>query len=240
MAEAAPGKEEEFRSTNQTAFVVGHTGGTGSALVEELVNRNIFQRVVLIGRRKLDKYEGETYNMLDQKIVDFEQLEDSADEFKGHSVGFACLGTTRAKVGKEGFKRVDHDYMMKVAELAKAGGCRHFSIVSSTGADKNSSLLYNRVKGEVEAECTDLGFQRLSIFRPGLLLAEREERRVSEGFFRTLLAPVIYFKPTLLSVPVETVAKAMVNTVLEPCQEPVEIIDNKSIHRLAQGKNSGK
>ncbi|XP_066263428.1 oxidoreductase HTATIP2-like [Branchiostoma lanceolatum] len=238
MAEAAPVKEDEFRSTNQTAFVVGHTGGTGLALVHELVNRNIFQKVVLIGRRKLDKYEGDKYSMLEQRMVDFEELEDYADEFKGHSVGFVCLGTSRAKVGKEGFRRVDHDYIMKVAELAKSGGCSHFVLISATGADRNSSLLYNKLKGEVEAECADLGFQRLSIFRPGLLIAEREERRISERFFRVLLAPIIYFKPTLVSVPVETVAKAMVNIVLEPCEEPVETLDNKNIHHLAQGKES--
>ncbi|XP_019618023.1 PREDICTED: oxidoreductase HTATIP2-like isoform X3 [Branchiostoma belcheri] len=192
MAEAAPGKEEEFRSTNQTAFVVGHTGGTGSALVEELVNRNIFQKVVLIGRRKLDKYEEEKYNMLEQKIVDFEKLEDYADEFKGHSVGFVCLGAAKGSVGK----------------------------------------------GQVEAECTDMGFQKLSIFRPGLILAQQAKR--NSRVLVALLTPIIYFKPTLMSVPAETIGKAMVNTVLDPSEEAVKIIDNKGIHLVASGKECKK
>ncbi|XP_066263427.1 oxidoreductase HTATIP2-like isoform X3 [Branchiostoma lanceolatum] len=203
MAEAAPGKEAEFRSTNQTAFVVGHTGRTGMALVEELVNRNIFQKVVLIGRRNVDKYQGEKYNML------------------------------------EVYQKSNHDYIVKVAELAKAGGCSHFVLTSAGDADKDSMMMHKRLKGEVEAECTDMGFQNLSIFRPWLILAQADpqfSRRIS----RMLLAPIIYFKPTLMSVPAETIGKAMVNTVLEPSKDAVKIIDNKGIHRVANGKECEK
>ncbi|XP_019618019.1 PREDICTED: oxidoreductase HTATIP2-like isoform X1 [Branchiostoma belcheri] len=238
MAEAAPGKEEEFRSTNQTAFVVGHTGGTGSALVEELVNRNIFQKVVLIGRRKLDKYEEEKYNMLEQKIVDFEKLEDYADEFKGHSVGFVCLGAAKGSVGKEEYQKSNHDYIVKVAELAKAGGCSHFVLTSAIDADKDSMMVHKRLKGQVEAECTDMGFQKLSIFRPGLILAQQAKR--NSRVLVALLTPIIYFKPTLMSVPAETIGKAMVNTVLDPSEEAVKIIDNKGIHLVASGKECKK
>ena len=47
---------------------------------------------------------------------------------------------------QEGFIRVDHDYVLKAAELAKAGGCSDFHLESSKGADKTSGLLYLRVK----------------------------------------------------------------------------------------------
>ena len=42
--------------------------------------------------------------------------------------------------------RVDHDYVLKSAELAKAGGCSQFHLESSKGADKGSSFLYLKVK----------------------------------------------------------------------------------------------
>jgi uncharacterized protein YbjT (DUF2867 family) len=41
---------------------------------------------------------------------------------------------------------VDHDYVLNAASLAKDQGCKHFSLVSSMGADKNSSMLYTRTK----------------------------------------------------------------------------------------------
>lgn len=47
---------------------------------------------------------------------------------------------------QEGFVRVDHDYVLKSAELAKAGGCSHFHLESSKGADKTSSFLYLKTK----------------------------------------------------------------------------------------------
>lgn len=47
---------------------------------------------------------------------------------------------------QEGFVRVDRDYVVKSAELAKAGGCKHFNLMSSRGADKSSNFLYLQVK----------------------------------------------------------------------------------------------
>ena len=45
-----------------------------------------------------------------------------------------------------GFYRVDHDYVIGTADLAKAGGCKQFHLVSSVGADSTSCVLYARTK----------------------------------------------------------------------------------------------
>ena len=47
---------------------------------------------------------------------------------------------------QQGFVRVDHDYVMMSAEIAQAAGCKHFSLVSSQGANANSSMLYTKTK----------------------------------------------------------------------------------------------
>jgi hypothetical protein len=47
---------------------------------------------------------------------------------------------------KEGFIKVDHDYIVGSAKLAKAAGCEHFSLISSQGANANSWFLYMKVK----------------------------------------------------------------------------------------------
>ena len=41
---------------------------------------------------------------------------------------------------------MDRDYVIQSAEVAKAAGCEHFNLVSSTGADKNSSVLLYKTK----------------------------------------------------------------------------------------------
>ncbi|CAL8404837.1 unnamed protein product [Boreogadus saida] len=222
--------EEDFRQQNKSCFILGATGETGRLLLKELLDRNLFSKITLIGRREVT-FEDKAYEKLIQEVVDFEKLEDHATAFQGHDVGYCCLGTTKAKSGAEGFVRVDHDYVLKSAELAKAGGCSQFHLESSKGADKGSSFLYLKVKGQVEAEIEALGFDRLSIYRPAVLLVERQESRPGEWMARKVLSSCSFMFPSM-SVPIQAVTRAMVsNTVLKP-EHPTEILENKAIQTL--------
>ncbi len=53
MADNAPANLESYRGQGKSAFVVGYTGETGKALVKELSRTKIFDKVTLIGRRKV-------------------------------------------------------------------------------------------------------------------------------------------------------------------------------------------
>ncbi|TKS70439.1 Oxidoreductase HTATIP2 [Collichthys lucidus] len=229
--------EENFRQQNKSCFILGASGETGRLLLQELLDRNIFSKITLIGRRRLT-FEGEAYENLAQEVVDFEKLDDYAAAFTGHDVGYCCLGTTRAKAGADGFIRVDHDYVLKSAELAKSGGCTQFHLESSRGADKNSSFLYLKVKGQVEADIEALGFDRYAIYRPGVLLVDRQESRPGEWAARKFFGAFSAVFSTSMSIPIQAVAKAMVsNTLLQP-EQKTEILENKAITAL--GKSSGK
>ncbi|KAM9825799.1 oxidoreductase HTATIP2 [Syngnathus typhle] len=229
--------EENFRQMNKSCFLLGASGETGKVLLRELLQRNIFSKITLIGRRHLN-LEDQAFENVVQVVVDFEKLEDFAAAFQGHDVGYCCLGTTRAKSGAEGFVRVDHDYVLKSAELAKAGGCTQFHLESSRGADKSSNFLYLKVKGQVEADIQALDFDRYAIYRPGVLLVDRQESRPGEWIARQFLSAVSAIYSTSMSTPIQTVAKAMVsNTVLQP-EHKVEILESKAINNL--GKSDKK
>ncbi|GAA6218979.1 oxidoreductase HTATIP2 isoform X1 [Lates japonicus] len=237
MAEDVKTLEENFRQQNKSCFILGASGETGKVLLQDLLERNIFSKITLIGRRQLT-FEGKAYENLVQEVVDFEKLDDYAAAFQGHDVGYCCLGTTRAKAGAEGFVRVDHDYVLKSAELAKAGGCTQFHLESSRGADKTSNFLYLKVKGQVEAEIEALGFDRYAIYRPGVLLVDRQESRPAEWMTRKFFAAFSSVCQSSMSIPIELVAKAMViNTLLQP-EQKTEILENKAIAAL--GKSAGK
>ncbi|XP_035188746.1 regulator of G-protein signaling 5 isoform X1 [Oxyura jamaicensis] len=148
-----------------SCFVLGASGATGRALLRELQARRLFARVTVIGRRRLSLAE-ESGTAVEQVVVDFERLSEHAAAFRGHDVGFCCLGTTRSKAGTDGFVRVDRDYVAQAAELAWAGGCKHFVLQSSQGANEHSRFLYLRVKGEVEKLVRAVGFDRCTILRP--------------------------------------------------------------------------
>ncbi|CAL1535358.1 unnamed protein product [Lymnaea stagnalis] len=233
LDEASVTEMDRFRSLGHSAFVVGYTGEVGKVLVDELNKQKIFQRVVLIGRREVALDVGQEF---EQKVVDFDKIHEHKEIFNGLDTGFCCLGTTRGKSGRDGFIRVDRDYVLNTAEVAKSQGCKHFSLVSSMGADKNSCLLYPKIKGEVEATLADMKFERFSIFRPGMLLCDRTERRTMEKVSIALLKPITSCFPTLLSAPVRTVAKAMINNVITPTDSSLpELYENKPIHQLAEG-----
>jgi uncharacterized protein YbjT (DUF2867 family) len=79
------------------------------------------------------------------------------------------------------------------------------------GANPNSSLLYPRTKGEVEAALASMGFARLDILQPGLLIGPRAERRPVERFLQWA-APVmdLAVPRDLGSLPADAVAGAIV------------------------------
>jgi uncharacterized protein YbjT (DUF2867 family) len=96
-----------------------------------------------------------------------------------------ALGTTRAKAGSAAaFRAVDMHAVLAFARAAQAAGVTHFILVSSTGANPKSRLLYPRTKGEVEAALTAMAFPRLDILQPGLLIGTRAERRPVERFLQ--------------------------------------------------------
>ncbi|XP_012612187.2 protein HTATIP2 isoform X1 [Microcebus murinus] len=235
--EALPKLREDFRMQNKSVFILGASGETGRVLLKEILEQSLFSKVTLIGRRKLTFHE-EAYKNVNQEVVDFEKLDDYASAFQGHDVGFCCLGTTRNKAGAEGFVRVDRDYVLKSAELAKAGGCKHFNLLSSKGADKSSNFLYLQVKGEVEARVEELKFDRYSVFRPAVLLCDRQEFRPGEWLIRKFFGSLPKSWASGYSVPVETVVRAMLNNAVRPSSEKMELLDNTAIHNLGKADSS--
>jgi uncharacterized protein YbjT (DUF2867 family) len=106
-------------------------------------------------------------------------------------VAVSALGTTiRAAGSQTAFRAVDHDAVLAFARAAQAAGVRHFIVITAVGADAASGVFYSRVKGEVERELAALGFDRLDIVQPGLILGPRAERRPVEALFQRL-APLL-------------------------------------------------
>ena len=96
-------------------------------------------------------------------------------------MGVCCLGTTRRQAGSEQeFRRVDVDYVLSFARVAKAAQAQRFIVVSSAGADPQSKNFYLRTKGEMEAALANVGFASLDILQPGPLVGLRHQMRPLE------------------------------------------------------------
>jgi uncharacterized protein YbjT (DUF2867 family) len=160
----------------KTALIAGSTGLIGNQLLNLLLATSRYDKVIALTRHDL----GISHPKLVALQVDFSILDQYADKLIADDV-FCCLGTTMAKAKtKERFYAVDHTYPLRLAVATKLGGAGQYMLVSALGANKNSSVFYNRVKGEAEEAISNLGFGSLHIFRPSLLLGERKEQRSAE------------------------------------------------------------
>ncbi|MGZ3691342.1 MAG: oxidoreductase, partial [Pseudobdellovibrio sp.] len=147
-------------------------------------------------------------------------------------------GSTIKKAGsQEAFKVVDHDYVVEFAKLAQACKAEQLLVVSSLGADKNSSVFFNRIKGETEFDVQSVFKSKLHFMRPSLLLGDRNEFRFGERM-AILLAPV--YSPLLLG-PLETykpvqasdVAQAMLNIATKKISASM-LVNNLEIINIAK------
>uniref|UniRef100_A0A8I5U815 HTATIP2 n=1 Tax=Pongo abelii TaxID=9601 RepID=A0A8I5U815_PONAB len=93
-----------------------------------------------------------------------------------------------------------------------------------------------RVKagGEVEAKVKELKFDRYSVFRPGVLLCDRQESRPGEWLVRKFFGTLPESWASGRSVLVVTVVRAMLNNVVRPSDKKMELLENKAIHDLGK------
>ena len=155
------------------ALIIGATGATGKDLVTQLLADDTYSQVHCFVRKPLTL----THPKLHAHVVDFENPEAWADLLRG-DVAFSCLGTTLAAAGsKEAQWRVDYDYQYNFAELCHNNGVPTFVRVSAAGAKAPSKLFYNRMKGQLEDAIKALGFARLLIFQPSVLVRKGSDRK---------------------------------------------------------------
>lgn len=171
---------------NKTALLAGASGLVGNELLHILLNSSHYSQVKILVRHPLEIAQ----EKLEQIITDFDKLDDYADYFNVDDV-YCCLGTTIKKAGsQEAFKKVDYDYPLKMAELAKSHQVKNFLVITALGADSNSKVFYSRTKGQLQLHLKKTGLTALHIFQPSLLLGERQEFRLGEKA-ATVLSPVI-------------------------------------------------
>ncbi|MFN3444613.1 MAG: oxidoreductase [Bacteroidia bacterium] len=193
----------------KTALVVGATGAVGRALVYQLIEDKNYMRILVLSRKPLTI----KHHKLSVVMVNFDTLADYSEQMAADDV-FCCLGTTIKVAGsKAAFYKIDHDYVIDIARICKQKGAQQFILVTAMGADVNSAIFYNKVKGEVEQHIADLRYDTFITVRPSLLLTNRSEFRFGEWIAQVMMkyTGFLFVGPLkkIKAIPVETVAKAM-------------------------------
>lgn len=168
--------------------LVGATGLIGRRVIG-IASAGDEVRILGIARREVPLPPGARMEMF---VAAPEKWGDVFDAVRPRAL-ICALGTTWKKAGRDeaAFRAVDHDLVLATAEAARRAGVPNMVLVSAAGADARSKNFYMRAKGETEQALTRIGFKRLDILRPGLLIGEREnDRRLLERL-GIIAAPLI-------------------------------------------------
>lgn len=145
--------------------MAGSTGLIGGLVLKRLAGHDL----TLLGRRANSQAPANA----EQLIGDAADWPSIIADAQCH-VAICALGTTMAQAGSQAaFAAVDHDAVITFATAAKAGGACQFMMISSVGANPKASNFYLATKGKAEEGVKAVGFERVDIFRPGLLRGER-------------------------------------------------------------------
>lgn len=215
------------------ALIAGASGLVGSYLLDMLLQDDYYDEVVAIVRKPLDK----EHPKLKQVEVQFKKLDDYASHFAVSHV-FVCLGTTIKKAkSKKAFTQVDLEYPYKIALLAHQKGAKRFAVISSVGADRDSTFFYSRIKGKLEEQIAGIPFKSISIFRPSILLGPRKEFRFGEEMGKVANEIFKHFLIGKLSkykgIKAEHVARSMLQ-VVKTHKKGFKVLESNDIKLLSK------
>jgi uncharacterized protein YbjT (DUF2867 family) len=205
--------------------MLGASGAVGGEVVRALLASNRLVRLTLLVRRKIklpDRPE------ISQQVVDVMNPDSYRALLAGHHIAICTLGMGQpSKFSKSEFVRVDRDSVLAFAQGCRTAGVSHFQLLGSVGANARSSSLYLRTKGELVNGLIALGFERLSLFQPSMILTPTNRYGISQAI---VLAVWPTLNPLLSGafrkyrgVKVEALGTAMANN-LRTTKSGVEVL----------------
>lgn len=213
------------------ALVVGGTGLVGRHLVKALLDSDAFSLVTVVVRKKHFK----KHPKLKEILLNFNDKK-SLEGLENPDHLFCCIGTTIKKAGSQKkFKDVDFGIPLLFGNWSERNNVRSFSIVTSMGADRDSKIFYNRVKGEVEDKIKKMSIPKINIFRPSLILGNRDESRPGEKLAQAVFKIInpLFFGPVkkYKAIEAKKIAAGMVYYLEKDMGGGTHIIESDMIHQ---------
>lgn len=167
-------------SSPTRVVLLGATGAVGRNVLDVLLADPRVTAVTTIGRRAVDVAGAPA--KLTQHVVDLEAPASYQALLAGHEAAICTLGVGQpSKLPRAEVWKVEVDYVMDFAAACRASGVERFSLMTSVGSDANARSYYLRMKGELEARVQALGFRRVSLFRPSMLLTSANRYGWTQG-----------------------------------------------------------
>jgi len=147
---------------------------------------------------------------------------------------YCCIGTTASKTpNNKVYESIDFGIPVSLAKESESKGVEAFAVISAMGADANSRIFYNKLKGRMEDNVKLFKIPRIYIFRPALILGKRNELRIGEkiaAFFTKLFSFLI--PSSYKSVKAEKIAEVMHHFVSNRTDKGLYLILSKDIYEF--------
>jgi uncharacterized protein YbjT (DUF2867 family) len=216
----------------RTALLFGATGLVGGCLLDALIHDDRYNKITVFTRKSLQTISPK----VEEVITDFRDLNLLGSRMNDGD-WFCCIGTTIKKAGtRERFRYVDFGIPVALAEIAAKKLTGHFIVVSSVGANAESSNFYLRTKGEMEQSLIRLLKNTIIAVRPSMLLGKRPEIRFGEEAGKRIMKIVGPLMVGRLSrykgIEASDVARAMIELAVKGTDQ--QVIESEELHILSK------
>jgi uncharacterized protein YbjT (DUF2867 family) len=156
-------------------IILGGTGQVGGATVAELLAISECREVVMVTRKPTAPRSRVRNVVLDTGAADFaERTAALAREVlsQGPVSAVSCVGVGSGSTrwSEEELKRLELGVVGAFARGCHDAGIAQFCLLSAVGSTSRSRFRYVRVMGMKEDAVRNVGFARLAIFRPGIIV----------------------------------------------------------------------
>lgn len=216
---------------SKSITILGASGLIGNEILKLALENKEIEHVTILVRKSLNV----NHPKLTEIITDFKNLKDFESKIIGDAL-ICCLGTTRKKSPNlDEYKAIDYGLTINIAQLAQKQNVQQVHLISAIGADPNSKIFYNRLKGETEQALIKMDFPQTFIYRPSLLIGKRNEFRFGELIAQKLAPLFDFFLIGSLkkyhSISSTIIATAVIKRISSECPK-IEIMEYKEIQKL--------
>jgi uncharacterized protein YbjT (DUF2867 family) len=160
---------------NFAAILLGGTGQVGGAAVAELLAIPQCREVVMITRRPTAVRSRVRNFVLDTGAADFAESTAALARkvlSQGPVSAVSCVGVGSGsrRWSEEELQRLEIGVVGAFARGCHSAGIAQFCLLSAVGSTARSRFRYVRIMGMKEDTVRNVGFTRLAIFRPGIII----------------------------------------------------------------------
>jgi uncharacterized protein YbjT (DUF2867 family) len=160
---------------NFAVIVLGGTGQVGGATVAELLAIPECREVMMVTRKPIAARSRVRNVVLDTGAADFAEYtaalaHDALGQSPVSAVSCVGVGSGSTRWSEEELQRLELGVVGAFARGCHDAGIAQFCLLSAAGSSARSRFRYARVMGMKEDTVRSVGFARLAIFRPGIIV----------------------------------------------------------------------